>query len=122
MSQNDLVVCENCGEEAVEHTADKHRADADGCAGSPAGRVTHDWSDADPLSRLEARVDASADMTVVDSADSDGCQWVEVDCSGRDAVGDSEVLSNWTADESFSFNGIGSGDNCVRFNRAKSDD
>ena len=121
MSQNDLVVCENCGEEAFEHTPCCTICTASS-AGSPAGRITHDWSDADPLSRLEARVDASADMTVVDSADSDGCQWVEVDCSGRDAVGDSEVLSNWAADESFSFNGIDSGDNCVRFNRAKSDD
>ena len=43
MSQNDLVVCENCGEEAVEHTPCCTICTASS-AGS-AGRITHDWSD-----------------------------------------------------------------------------
>jgi len=85
-------------------------------------RVDHDWSDDDPLARLEARVLASDEMMRVDSEDNDDWQWVEVGLDsgeGHDPVGSSESLSNWVAEEGFSFNGVGEGDNTVRFNRKK---
>ena len=118
------IVCKNCGAETTHGDAYMFDRDVEceGEDGDPGLRHDHDWSDDDPLARLEARVLASDEMMRVDSEDNDSWQWIEVglnDGTGFDPVGASEGLSNWVSEEGFAFLGLGDGDNVVRFNRQK---
>lgn len=118
-TQTESVVCKNCGAEETKNTAGKHSADFDGCEKAPEGRITHDWSHPNPVARLMAKVNSTDGLTVTTHGDGDW-MWVEVLVDeGRDAVGNSEVLSNYVKQEGFDFSGIGNLENSLRFNKKK---
>lgn len=112
------IVCSNCGVETTY--GDAMMYDRDGCE----VRGGHDWSDDDPLARLEAHVSASAGMEVYDSEDNEGWQWIEVDLTDHDRVAASEGLANLAFGEGFGFIGVSeesddSAGETLRFNRQK---
>jgi len=104
MEQN-IVVCADCGDESTEEHNRRR------------GEGEHDWSDADPLSRLEARISAMADAGVIKRSDSEEWQWVEIELE-RDVATASEIAGGAAQEEGFAFVGIDDGPT-VRFNRQK---
>lgn len=108
-------VCKTCGIECV-HRADKPMLNAEEpCeVGSK-----HNWTDDDPLERLEARVMAHDSMFRVDLADNEEWQWIEVDVFEEDRSFGSEMLAEMAKQEGFVFCGLGDYDGSVRFNRQK---
>jgi len=117
----DCIVCSNCGAE----TLPRDRAEADDrlvCAGFDGTHDAHDWSEPEPLPRLEARVDSSSyELSVRETSDRSGeWRWAEVTLEDRDETGASEAIQSIAATEGFSFVGVAGredGDVVLTFNR-----
>lgn len=111
---NDVLVCEDCGEECNA----RDRLEFNGTVPCEEGHG-HNWSVAHPLARLKARVKATSGLQVLESEDNETWQWADVQCAG---VSESEILSNFMKREGFEFCALGDEANCIRVNRKKEDD
>lgn len=118
-TQTESVVCKKCGAE-TEAAIAMYETEDTPCEGEPENGLGHDWSASNPLARLAAKVEATDGLAVEGQSDNDTWMWIEVLVDeGRDAVGNSEVLSNYVKREGFDFSGVGSLDNSLRFNKKK---
>lgn len=103
-------ICAKCG--VADEVPDKHHPDDEPC--------DHDWSDPDPLSRLEARIESSSfGAEVINSETNEKWHWLEVRLTGFDLIGASEAVTNEAHAEDFDFIGLGEGGEAVRFNKER---
>lgn len=71
------------------------------------------------MDELIAQLEDDSGLELIDYADNDDWQWIEVKIIDHDKVGYSEILATKVQQHDFKFNGLGDEEGIVRFNRKK---
>jgi hypothetical protein len=108
------IICRNCGRTTLTTVKEGYHPP------TLPEEDEHNWSDPDPLDRAIAHATARDHCELLGAEDNDDWQWLEVRVTDHDVEGTSESVTDKLQQEGFSFVGLGSEPDSMRFNRQKS--